>query len=219
MAKMEILIRVYRETIESKIFAGEMEPVSEDQIETLMNLLREAVDVTARTTTSPLASCGFQQTVIFPPRAESFNNQFDFGFPSFQNEDNNTRDSSNISRQFSSTLHMPPHAQVQNQSDTIDEDKSSRRSISEKRNILGNEFESGQQGDEMIEELEVGMPSGGFVNAAASSYFDFELPLTASTDSMTPVPNLDFYSVDPDSMLFDIGQHGFEGNWQYPSGP
>jgi hypothetical protein len=217
MAKMEILIRVYREIIESKIFAGEMEPVSEDQIETLMNLLREAVGVATKTTTSPLASCGFQQTAIFPPRAERFHNQFDFDFPSFQNEDNNTRDSSNISQQFSSTPNMPPHVQVQNQPDTIDEDKSARRFIPEKRNI--NEFESGQPGDEMIEGLEVGMQSSGIVNTAASSYFDFELPLTTSNDSMTPVPSLDFYSVDPDSMLFDIGQHGFEGNWQYPSGP
>jgi hypothetical protein len=218
MAKMEILIRVYREIIESKMFAGEMEPVSEDQIETLMNLLRKAVDVTAKTTTSPLASFRFQQTAIFPPRAEGFNNQFDFDFPSFQNEDNNTRDSSNISQQFSSTPNMPPRAQIQNEPDTIDEDRSAGRSILEKRNVRENEFESGQPGDEMIEGLEVGMQSSGIVNTAASSYFEFELPLT-SNDSMTPVPNLDFYSVDPDSMLFDIGQHGFEGNWQYPGGP
>jgi hypothetical protein len=214
MAKMEILIRVYREIIESKMFAGEMEPVSEDQLETLMNLLREAVDVTTKTTTSQLASCGFQQTVISPPRAEGFNNQFDFDFPSFQNEDNNTRDSSNILRQFSSTPHMPPHAQVQNQPDTIGEGRSAGRSIPGKRNILENEFESGQPDDEMIEGLEAGMQSSEIVNTTASSYFDFELPLTTSNDSMTPVPNLDFYSVDPDSMLFDIGQQGFEGNWQ-----
>jgi hypothetical protein len=219
MAKMEILIRVYREIIESKIFAGELEPVSEDQIETLMNLLREAVDVTTKTTTSPLASYGFQQRVIFPPRVEGFNDPFSIDFPTFQNEDNNTGDSSTISRQFSSTPHMPPQAQGQNQPDTIDEDRSAGRSIPRRRNILENEFESGQPGDEMIEGLEAGMQSSGIVNTAASSYFDFELPLTTSNDSMTPVLSLDFYSADPDSMLFDIGQHGFEGNWQYPTSP
>jgi hypothetical protein len=68
MSKMEILVRIYREAIESKMFAEDIESISGDQLETLLELLRQAVDVTTQTAQDPLRRSGAQPTENFQPQ-------------------------------------------------------------------------------------------------------------------------------------------------------
>jgi hypothetical protein len=212
MAKMEILIRVYREVIESKIFAGEMDSVTDDQIDILMDSLREAVEVATKSARIPLTTCALQQTESSPTGIGGFNAQFGFDLSSFQTENNNTGDSTNISMQKSSI-------EGQNQPGTTRQDGHEGLSLPGNGKMPGNEFESGQHHYQMFDGFEAGMQSSGMVNTTAPPYFGSEFPLETSKDSLEPIQNLDFYSAEPVSMPFDLEAQSFDGNWQFSSGP
>jgi hypothetical protein len=186
-----------------------------------MDLLREAVDVATKTARSPLATCGPRQTDISLSGIGGFDNQFDsdFDFSSFQSENENAGSSNNISLQISSTANMPPHLQGEAQHSAAKQGNQAGQHSPGKRNIIENEFESGQHSHEMFECLGTGMQSNDVVNPMASSHFDSELPFTTWDDSLAPLPDLDFYSLEPEFMLFDIEQQGFDGNWQFANDP